>query len=268
VDEDEEVLSNPQSRDARNLTRVLRNIGNDIKSLSQVSVLIRRPGYSRKYIHSTGNAAMDPRITYYSEHDIRYVIEKFHAWKQQPKLVDDEEPMAAPEVVASANLLAEFPEHQAHLIRRLALANTRRREQLLYWSRHPDQPPTQATFRTYQLPKRELSPDMKARDNHEDASGNEQADEIPHAMYETGSQGQRTIMTTNTFTTVAASDVFGAQTVSGPVRTIYAESTVGNRSSNRVPELRKVLPKDDTFECSYCHAMLDTQKMRNRLEWK
>ncbi|PVI03053.1 hypothetical protein DM02DRAFT_558808, partial [Periconia macrospinosa] len=143
----------------------------------------------------------------------------------------------------------------------------RRREQLTYWSKHPDQAPTTAPIskptvtvqnvNTYVAEKTDNMPELRIEEFT--------PSELPP---DRESQGPRSTMTRNTFSTVVVSDVFGPRTVAGPARTIYAESTVGNKRSNRVPDVPSSAFKHEVFECPYCHLTLTSRTMQNRLEWK
>jgi hypothetical protein len=239
---------------------VLRHIAEDIDSLYQLSLLITRPGFDRKYLHSTREAEFDSRVAPFRDFDLRHVEEKLQEWRQQKKKIDDGEPPATPEVVADRP-----SDSKGILIRRLAAANTKRREQLLYWSRHPDRLATEVGLA-------EPTPDEQIKsgtEHREDLKLTQQTAPLGDAhRMETETQHSKSIMTKYTFSHAAPSDMFGTQTLAGPARTIYAESTVGNKQLNRVPPVPVISQTTPSFECPYCHITLDSELMQSRQEWK
>ncbi|KAF2015912.1 hypothetical protein BU24DRAFT_422223 [Aaosphaeria arxii CBS 175.79] len=226
------------------LNSVLRHIADDVDSLYQLSHLIIRPGFIRKYLHSTRGKDFDARVAPFYQYDIRHVEEKFQEWRQSKKGLDERELVTTPDVIVGRSAGSE-----PILIQRLALANTKRREQLLYWSRHPDRVESEL----------DLAMD-KSSVQHPTDSGSIQRDRT-----ETESQYSKSIKTRHTFSNIAASDIFGKQTVAG---TLYAETNVGNKRLNRVPPVPSSSRVVPSFECPYCHSMLDSQVMQSRQEWK
>ena len=220
-----------------------------------MSLLITRSDFDRKYLHSTEGTEFNPRTATFQDFDLRHVEEKLLEWKQQKKKVGDQEPVATSEIIAG-----RFPESKT-LIRRLATANTRRREQLIYWSKHPDKLATEVDLIDPMVNEQKVL----AIEHTEDAKPALRS-EAQHK--ETESQQPKFILTRETFSNAPASDISGTQTVVRPARTIYAESTVGNKSLNRVPQVPITSRSMPTFECPYCHITLDSQLMKNRQEWK
>jgi hypothetical protein len=74
-----------------------------------------------------------------------------------------------------------------------------------------------------------------------------------------------TIPTVQTFSSVTKSAIFETDTESGPPRTIYAETVVGDSASTRVPDLPAAAQRGEPFECPYCHMNLE---IKDRLVWK
>lgn len=81
------------------------------------------------------------------------------------------------------------------------------------------------------------------------------------------SEAMRSTTSKYTFSTVAFSDVIETQTMTSP-RTIYAESTIGNRTSTRVPGVLRAAYKFPIFKCPYCSLTLESGLMMNRKHWK
>jgi hypothetical protein len=232
VDTEDESASG-RFADYRRLRRVLSDMRDDIDSLFQVSALIKRPGFDRRYLRSTGSANFDSRIVHHFNSDLSHVREKIMQWNQPESLANDQQPAATPEVLALRNTEKNASGHQHELIRRFASANTRRREQLLYWFRHPDQPPPEFAV-------------------HEDRMEADSQSTAPK----------------DTFTIAAASDVYRATRMAGTTRTEYSESTTGTNNSSRVPDVPKAAFESNVFECPFCHAMLDSNEMQSRIQWK
>ncbi|TAQ89813.1 hypothetical protein B7494_g1858 [Chlorociboria aeruginascens] len=230
------------------ISSIIRYMAEDIRSLYQISLLLSRPGFSRRYLHSTGKNEYDPRVACYAGFDLQHIKEKVYQWNKEQR--------------GQANY--DMSKDKDILTRRLAKANTKRREQLLYWSRHPDVHPEATTGVGNAFP-------ILAADNMLD-SGHDRAQSVSqppaNTRLDTESQGPKSATTKMSFSTVAASDIFDTQTKVGPARTIYAESTVGNRRSNRVPEIPKVARENPSFMCPYCHITLDSERMQTRLQWK
>ena len=240
---------------------LIKNIAEEIRSLSEVSLLVSRPGFSRRYLHSTGENEYDPRVAHYANYDLQYIGEKLRQWRQQPKKIDNDEPVISMKALrgrASAeNIMFQ---DQEFLRRRLAKANTKRREQLHYWSRHPDTIPEAVNPVEQSVSVSSVPIPL--------GSKLEQAAPLSGTKVETESLGFKSTFTKKSFSTVAISDLFDTQTQAGPVRTIYAESTIGNRTSNQVPNMPKLEKSTPFFKCPYCQMMLGSKKMQNRIQWK
>ncbi|KAF2877446.1 hypothetical protein BDV95DRAFT_147432 [Massariosphaeria phaeospora] len=246
------------------LSVVLRCMGDDIKSLQQLSLLLSRPGFSRQYLHSTGKNDVYPEIAHFADFDRRHLEEKLQEWENQHKKVEEKEPVTTPGMIEDRIATKNAsPNNKRLLGERLARANTKRRDQLLHWSRHPEK----------------LHKTTPALDRVADSmaivipsSRSEGLPARPHVRadpkLDTESQGHKSAWTKKTFSTVVVSDHLGPQTTIGPARTIYAESTVGNKRSNRVPDVPREAKTAPTFECPHCHTTLSSETMNNRVEWK
>jgi len=241
---------------------VLKRMADDVNSLYQLSLLVNRPGFNRRYIHSTGNHDRDPRVAHYAFFDLRHVEQKLLQWKKDDTKIANEEELPAPVSESASDPIFATGRCGYFLTERLAVANTKRREQLMYWSRHPDIPPP--------------APDLAVADLKSAAPAGEAPVVVtaapqrdPQAIPEdTKSIVAKTVMTKQTFSTVARTDVLDAQTESGPQRTIYAETTVGNMHSNRVPTLPKADELNPTFECPYCRIKILSSAVKSRQNWK
>ena len=132
------------------------------------------------------------------------------------------------------------------LVRRLALANTRRRQQLQYWEKHPEDAAgrvlSKAALFQSAIPPTESKP--------------------------TQSLGIYSGTTKQTFSTIALSAVNDNETISGRPKTNYQPSLQGASGHLRVPDIPEVLSGQISFECPYCHTELDVQKMQKRQLWK
>jgi hypothetical protein len=226
--------------------RIFRSIQEDIDSLYEVLLMIIRPDFNRHYLHSSNLEEPDVSVLSYLDFDIRHVEDKIRSWEcQAPSLKDKEDIAASESLESQTSSLAHI------LVTRLARANTKRREQLKHWEKHPDQAPT--TNNT-------VSSEVEIVSHP--APPEESTAKIP------GIPSNRSVMTTNTFSTVAVSDIFGTEAVAKPPRTVYTDSTVGTQRSNRVPKVPSKSLHQKDFECPYCHLRLDSSTMQVRQEWK
>ncbi|KAF2107478.1 hypothetical protein BDV96DRAFT_653819 [Lophiotrema nucula] len=265
--EDENGHSKDAMKNMRQLLLIARHINEDIDSLFQISVLISRPGFVRRYIHSTQESEWDPRVMHFLEFDVSHVEAKILDWGRIQDSGEDEH-TATPEIIDSRSTLHGFSDTLKELALRLARANTKRREQLLYWVKHPDSSsiPTKASKSSNTAEA--ISPSVDAKPESNSNNPSNEGEVTPLAPVKVKSEGGRSITTTQTFSTAFVTDLFGTQTVAGPERTIYAESTVGNKRSNRVPDVPPGAKNDETFECPYCHLTLQSKQMEDRTEWK
>lgn len=229
--------------------------------------MLSRPGFERIYLHSTGNREFDPRVQYYADFDLSHIQEKLHEWtsqwKNQRKIINKDEPVALGTLPSEHVVEPNFsPSSDETLVKRLAKANTKRREQLLYWSGHPDVP-SDAPQVSNQIEKPEIPRNVSAEPTPSSTqmvtlvehNGEEESDAPPPAM------------TLRTFSKVPASDTYETQTKDGHTRTEYKKSIFGSKSSNRVPN-PPVMGQKGSFECPFCRIELKSVQMRNRDAWK
>jgi hypothetical protein len=243
------------------LDYVLKRMADDVQSLYQLSLLVNRPGFKKRYIHSTRDHDHDPRVAHYAYFDLRHVEEKLLQWKKMDKKIANEEEPPAPVSESAPDPIFATGSCEHFLAKRLAVANIKRREQLMYWSRHPDAPPI--------VPNLALADLRSAAPAAEALVVTAPPQQGPQVNPEdTKSVVAKTVMTKQTFSIVARTDVLDAQTESGPQRTIYAETTVGNMRSNHVPALPKAAKLSPTFECPYCRIKIRSSAVKSRQNWK
>jgi hypothetical protein len=163
---------------------------------------------------------------------------------------EDEPAVSHEELEARENTQEEDESYT--IISRLARANTRRREQLRYWERHPFSRKVEevasVTNKEPRLPLRGL--DLTKGNDTERA------------------KSLTSNPTIHSFSTVAKSAIDETQTISGRPRTVYAASVATGRQSARVPDILKAALKDDQVECPFCHAMLASATIKTRMSWK
>ncbi len=212
------------------IKQVLSAIFDQIRSLYKVSALLRRPVVRNKYIRSL---AKDQAISCYLQWD-------------------------------EAHIKNKFPSANEGLVHRLALANTRRRQQLRYWEDHQPQdkmialPPPLSQDEAHALNTGSAAPALSAG-----IPENGQTKKFSlHRL------GQPSRTTKQSFSTVAQSALADHETFSGRARTVYEPSVQGHDRVLRVPDHPRVPFGTASFECPYCHSKLEVQAMRQRQLWK
>ena len=208
---------------------VLSDIFVHIQSLYKISVSLRRPAVQDKYIRSVSK---DANASCYIPWDQDHVKNK-------------------------------FPNAGEVLVRRLALGNTRRRQQLNYWEKHPqdtaeDLFPEAALFDT-EIPQ----PSPSATSQERPAIRKPAIESNPTRSLDVPSK-----VTKQSFSTVAQSVINDNETFSGRPRTVYEPSLQGAGHRLRIPEIPAVPFGRKSFECPYCRAKLNVQTMRKRHLWK
>ena len=250
---------------------LMNHVFEQIQLLYNLSMLLNRPGLSGRYLRSTSKHRDNSELAHFTEFDYKHIREKLHQWKCKFKVISDEE--GKEEAVTTAEDLEEREARKPSasdqtdiLCRRLAKANTRRREQLLYWIYHPDRPDIVRSL--------DLNPDVtpelsKVLGKVKNVTMKSETSTIKPAEQKTvaGSQNLKSVASEHSFSIIAASDVFDKETKTR-ARTIYAQSTMGNKPSNRVPEVPKAAKTFPAFRCPYCHLMLESRVMADRVSWK
>lgn len=113
---------------------IMGHLAEQIKLLYNASMLLTRPGLNGRYLRSGKTDSNDDNLENFEDFDYRHICEKVKQWKRDRKPVTEEEV----EMRKDRGHLGSEPSEI--LCRRLARGNTRRRQQLRYWSRHPDEP--------------------------------------------------------------------------------------------------------------------------------
>lgn len=232
--DDSSISSGSTSSDEHHLSSrnpikdVLSSIYEQIRSLYKVSALLRRPVVRDKYIRSLSK---DQAISCYLQWD-------------------------------EAHIRNKFPNANELLIHRLALANTRRRQQLRYWENHH----SQDKEISLNLP---ISQDKNPALNLGTSSASSGVQEDGQTkVTSTHSFSQPSKTTKQSFSTVAQSALADHETFSGRARTVYEPSVQGHNRVLRVPDHPKVPFGVTTFECPYCRSKLNVQAMKQRQLWK
>lgn len=219
--------------------KTIESIFERIRSLYRVSVLLRRPRNSSKYLRSS-NLTIPSENTLRVTLDYAHVSEKIRQWRHltmRSRVGTDEEHVVTEEEI---QLRKENEQQEiadiAFFCQRLTWANLFRRKQFDYWIDHPDVPETQTigvdTVGTTHLQK----------------------DKMALAM-------------PTSLSTVAKS-ALGNNTEVGQWRTVYAQSKVGRFNNVRVPDVPKCSRSNPNFECPFCHIILDSRLMQKRETWK
>ena len=212
---------------------LVSSIFDQIRSLYKFSALLRRPVVRDKYIRSISK---DPSVSCFTPYDLDHVKNK-------------------------------FPNAGEVLIHRLAMANTRRRQQLKYWDKN-HQNESEDVSSAF-LPR---AKPLKTRVGMSNSNAAPHDNLFPVGAANTKNTSQSIGMlskyTKESFSTVAQSALKDNETFSGRPRTIYETSMNGKVHSLRVPDLPKVPFGRKTFDCPFCHVKLEAQMMRQRNLWK
>ena len=241
-----------------------------IRSLYHLSMLLRRPGLGGIYIRSVDKNKGASSGSCSLKFDYNHVSEKVRQWQGLNKSsVAEEEAeervMTEEDIQNRKNAEESTTDEREILCRRLGKANVRRREQLQYWILNPDRPEVPHTSDHTAEPE-----PIKVDKVQAAADSQSQVSTVKPCKPTTPGVDEPARSTTSkqSFSTVARSAVDDKMTQSGRPRTIYAQSTVGARQSNRVPEAPKASEDCPTFECPYCHLNLDSKTMQDRQSWK
>ncbi|KAF4454296.1 C2H2 type zinc finger domain protein [Fusarium austroafricanum] len=267
-----------KTRQRSKIAVLMTHVYEQVKLLYHLDALLRRPQISNRYLKSTDRYR---GVSAFEKYDYQHIEEKHRQWIQSSNQSrghqsDDRIDELSPEVLIAHKSLIQVPksfeaepsasqddlrlrevnreQDQAHIIiSRLAQANTRRREQLRYWERHPH-----------------------CERHQEDSPVSGKGPRIPRLGFERGrdrsTPGDKSLTsiptTAHSFSTVAASAIDETQTDPGRPRTVYEASVGPGQQSARVPDIPKVAYTDEQFECPYCHTMLESSLIRNRMSWK
>ena len=260
-DSDSSFSGSCGSNDDSFVFRLFQTAFDQIQLLYHLGILLRRPNAGRRYLKS-GTApsfgSSNHSIVVLPE-DISHVRENIRRWQDAQSRFEvplEEEKEVSWEDIIQRN--EESPDTEGvdmAVIERLALANARRRGQLLYWREHPDQ-----VVSTYQIPISTTKP----RITEAVAPGKRLLD-------------AKSVKSTSTSLfskdSMAMSDILGPanskpESPSLAPRTTYCETIMGGSHSTRVPDAPEESTQSVTFECPYCHLELDSVAMRDRMTWK
>lgn len=247
-DSDSDDGSEHQRQRVPKIRLFVKQILGQIQSLYDLSSLLRRPKIADKYIRSINSKSDTARLSdsdtlslsvSFSSSDERHIAEKVLQWRgltKSGRSVEFEDEHVAP---MRQGLTSDGVKDILWFCRRLARANTRRREQLQYWTDYP-----------YDL---------------EQDSTNAASVEKPDMAQ--SPKGPRSTMSKQSFSTAAVSDIHDTKTNIRP-RTVYAPTAIGQARSNYVPKPPKLLNESATFSCPYCGMTLEYSEMQNRQSWK
>ena len=262
-------------------TFMVRQITEQIRSLYNLSALLRRPTMSSKYIRSERkdqalirdlDTDFIPLHEAYSTIDKRHVAEKMRQWRGPrggADCVGAEERAAdikqfLSEQASLAGLQRECCKYEdiVWLHQRLSKANTKRREQLEYWVKHPCDP-------TKCNPIAEAGVEVPTRlQGQMPATRPSGIDIQPRIDIQPSKTKSVSAFSQQTFSIVPVSDVYDTMTNKRP-RTLYAPTAVGRRTAASVPNPPKIDEVFPSFNCPYCGAPLDSNEMtNNRQSWK
>ena len=153
-----------------------------------------------------------------------------------------------------------FPNATRFLVHRLALANTRRRQQLQYWEEH------------HAVPSQDFLPSSRI-ENSESIS--QEIDVLKSTTWasESGRVPALSLSTQSrasdqSLTPIAGSDLQDDTSLSERRDTVYAPSLPEENRSFRNPDFPNIPADQASIECSYCHAHLDAVTMTQRGAWK
>jgi hypothetical protein len=204
-----------------------------IRSLYDVSSLLRRPMVKDKYIRSHSDLknreiADETSLHYhFRPFDMDYVRERIRQWHRQTNSEKHD--------VASLNqqISTTSIENDSWFLERVGTANNRRREQIHYWKTHTVEsthPPSS------NLPWRP-----------------QRAKQTPASIM--------------SLSTVPRSHIFDLN-AGDRSRTVYEPTIVGKTQSNRVPDISELAKTSDNFPCLYCGMKLESKEMQRRGLWK
>src|SRR5262249_38019253 len=139
--------------------------------------------------------------------------------------------------------------------RRLARANTRRREQIQYWTDHP-YGPKRGTINTTRLATPNLAQvPAKTAEGKQESRSRASTREPPKPNLPR--EGPKSATSEQSFSTAAVSDIYDTKTNVRP-RTVYAPTAIGQARSASVPDPPKTEKGDITFPCPYCGMTLES----------
>ena len=253
---------------------LIQQIVGQIRSLYDLSCLLRRPKIADKYIRSVNSklgtlTSRDsdtlPLSIGFRVADENHVIEKVLQWrgltKAEQTIVFEEEGVAT----TGERLITDGVDNILWFCQRLAGANTRRREQLQYWNTHPYDPEKEGPSAT-QLSSQDLvrAPTKEVDEAQELRS---QTSTLKPPDPNLPRLGPRSAVSKQSFSTAAFSLVHDTDASTRP-KTVYAPTAIGKGRSTSVPDPPKAKDESGTFSCLYCGMTLEYSKMQNKQSWQ
>lgn len=244
-----------------------------IRSLYDMSALLRRPKIADKYIRSVNSrshiATLNkpdhlPLSVGFSRSDEAHIVEKVLQWRGLTKSawgIDFKVEIVAP---IGQGLTNNSVEDILWFCQRLAAANTRRREQFQYWRDHPYDH-RQDTTNAARLATPDLA-QSRVKQVEEKQEQQNRAPTFKPSIPDVPRGGPRSAVSKQSFSTAAVSDIHDTKTNVRP-RTVYAPTAFGQDRSNSVPDPPKI-EIGTTFSCPYCGMTLESSEMKNRQSWK
>jgi hypothetical protein len=203
-----------------------------IRSMYDVSSLLRRPMVKEKYIRShadrkTREVADDTSLHYhFRPFDMDYVWEKIRQWHRQTN--------SAKRNVASINQqISTSIENDSWFLERVGTANNRRREQIQYWK----------TYTVESTHPPSSNPPWRPQSAKQTPASIISHSTVPRSYIDDLNAGDR-------------------------LRTVYEPTIVGKIQSNRVPDIPELAKTSNTFPCPYCGMELVSKEMQIRGRWK
>ncbi|EAW17234.1 C2H2 type zinc finger domain protein [Aspergillus fischeri NRRL 181] len=253
---------------------LVQQVLEQVRSLYELSALLRRPKIADKYIRSVNSksniATLSDRDSLplnvcFGSSDEGHIVEKVLQWRgltKSARCVEFEDEAVAPVGQAVTN---DCVEDILWFCQRLAGANTRRREQLQYWTDHPYDP-KEDTATVARLATPNLA-QVHAEQVEEKQEPRSQVSTFKPSNLDVSRKGSNSAVSKQSFSTAAVSDIRDTKTDVRP-RTVYAPTAIGQGGSNSVPDLPKMEDGKLTFPCPYCGMTLESREMQNRQSWK
>jgi hypothetical protein len=246
---------NHNSQRTPKICMLVRLMQAQIRSLFDVSSLLRRPMVKDKYIRSHADRKNREIVDETSLHyhfrpfDMDYVWGKIGQWHRQTNSEKHD-------VVSSNQQKSPTSiEHDSWLFERLATANNRRREQLQYWRTHTVESTHPSSIN---LPPR-------PQYDQKNVIGTEPSSQ--KHIYPESSSAKQTPASVISLSTVPRSYIYDLNARDRP-RTVYEPTIVGKTQSNRVPDIPELARTSDNFPCPYCAMKLESKEMQSRGLWK
>lgn len=232
---DDNRSSSPKKNEMR---RIVSVIYGQIQSLYKASLLLRRPDIHDTYPSSAPEGQSGSYIAHFGKDEI---LDKMREWALDRGHRYDE------------------PINAQSLVSRLAIANTKRREQLRFWRNHPNQPPdigAQATV---------------SAEGQLAASGFHGAGFAQIQPRQTGSELSAPTFSDGAkqgFLVATKSVPGGSGAFSESLRTAYEPPPQGRGWYSRFPDIPRLQPGRLTLDCPLCLSELEVGQIHQREVWK